>query len=76
MPVLDNGNKFLGIITAQSVIEVVDDEMGEDYAKLAGLTAEEDLKEGAAAAQHAKAFAVAVCPARTRHFGIDGRRRV
>ena len=45
VPVLDNGNKFLGIITAQSVIEVVDDEMGEDYAKLAGLTAEEDLKE-------------------------------
>ncbi len=32
--------------------------------------------EGAAAAQHAKAFAVAVCPARSRHFGIDGRRRV
>ena len=45
IPVLDNGNRFLGIITAQSVIEVVDDEMGEDYAKLAGLTAEEDLKE-------------------------------
>lgn len=45
VPVLDNGNKFLGIITSQSVIEVVDDEMGEDYAKLAGLTAEEDLKE-------------------------------
>ena len=45
IPVLDNGNQFLGIITAQSVIEVVDDEMGEDYAKLAGLTAEEDLKE-------------------------------
>ena len=42
---LDNGNKFLGIITAQSVIEVVDDAMGEDYAKFAGLTAEEDLKE-------------------------------
>ena len=45
IPVLDNGNQFLGIITAQSVIEVVDDEMGEDYAELAGLTAEEDLKE-------------------------------
>jgi len=45
IPVLDNNNKFLGIITAQSVIEVVDDEMGEDYARLAGLTAEEDLKE-------------------------------
>ena len=45
IPVLDNGNRFLGIITSQSIIEVVDDEMGEDYAKLAGLTAEEDLKE-------------------------------
>lgn len=45
IPVLDNGNKFLGVITAQNIIEVVDDEMGEDYARLAGLTAEEDLKE-------------------------------
>ena len=45
IPVLDNSNKFLGVITAQSVIEVVDDEMGEDYARFAGLTAEEDLKE-------------------------------
>jgi len=45
IPVLDNSNKILGIITAQSIIEVVDDEMGEDYAKLAGLIAEEDLKE-------------------------------
>ena len=32
-------------ITSSSIIELVDDEMGEDYAKLAGLTAEEDLKE-------------------------------
>ena len=45
IPVLDNANRFLGIITAQSLIEVVDDEMGEDYARFAGLTAEEDLKE-------------------------------
>ena len=45
IPVLDNGNKLLGVITAKSIIEVVDDEMGEDYAKFAGLTAEEDLKE-------------------------------
>ncbi len=45
VPVLDNNNKILGVITAQSIIEVVDDEMGEDYARLAGLTAEEDLKE-------------------------------
>lgn len=45
IPVLDNRNKFLGVITSQSVVEVVDDEMSEDYARLAGLTAEEDLKE-------------------------------
>ncbi|MBR1739925.1 MAG: magnesium transporter [Ruminococcus sp.] len=45
IPVLDNRNKLLGVITAQNIIEVVDDEMGEDYARLAGLTAEEDLKE-------------------------------
>ena len=45
IPVLDNGNRLLGVITAQSVIEVVDDEMGEDYARLAGLIAEEDLNE-------------------------------
>ena len=44
-PVLDNQNKLLGVITAQSLIDVVDEEMGEDYAKLAGLTAEEDLNE-------------------------------
>lgn len=45
IPVLDNNNRILGIITSQDIIEVVDDEMGEDYAKLAGLIAEEDLKE-------------------------------
>lgn len=45
IPVLDNSNKLLGVITSQNVVEVVDDEMSEDYAKLAGLTAEEDLKE-------------------------------
>lgn len=45
IPVLDNNNKLLGVITAQNLIEVVDDEMGEDYAKFAGLTAEEDLNE-------------------------------
>lgn len=45
IPVLDSMNKLLGVITSQSIIEVVDDEMGEDYARLAGLTAEEDLNE-------------------------------
>ena len=45
IPVLDDDDKLIGVITSQEIIEVVDDEMGEDYAKLAGLTAEEDLKE-------------------------------
>ena len=45
IPVLDNQNKLLGVITAQDFLQVVDDEMGDDYAKLAGLTSEEDLKE-------------------------------
>ena len=45
IPLLDDNNQLLGVITASSIIEVVDDEMGEDYAKFAGLTAEEDLKE-------------------------------
>ena len=45
IPVLNEEGKVLGVITSQDIIEVVDDEMGDDYAKLAGLTAEEDLKE-------------------------------
>ncbi len=45
IPVLDDDNKLLGVITAQDFIQVVDDEMGEDYAMLAGLSAEEDLNE-------------------------------
>ena len=44
-PILDNDNKLLGVITSQSIVDLVDDEMGEDYAMFAGLTAEEDLKE-------------------------------
>ena len=45
IPVLNDNDEILGVITSQDIIEVVDDEMGDDYAKLAGLTAEEDLKE-------------------------------
>lgn len=45
IPVLDNDNRILGVITAQDLIEVVDEEMGEDYAMLGGLTAEEDMQE-------------------------------
>lgn len=45
IPVLDEENRIIGVITSQDIVEVVDDEMGEDYAMFAGLTAEEDLKE-------------------------------
>ena len=45
IPVLDDNDIILGVITSQDIVEVVDTEMGEDYAKLAGLTAEEDLEE-------------------------------
>ena len=45
IPVLQEDGTIAGIITSQDIVEAVDDEMGEDYAKLAGLTAEEDLNE-------------------------------
>ena len=45
IPVLDNFNRIEGVITAQNLLEATDDAMGEDYAMLAGLTAEEDLRE-------------------------------
>lgn len=45
IPVLSDNNELLGVITSQDIVEVVDDELGDDYAKLAGLTEEEDLEE-------------------------------
>ncbi|MDE7313182.1 MAG: magnesium transporter [Eubacterium sp.] len=45
IPVLDSDNKLIGVITSPNVMELVHNEFGEDYAKLAGLSAEEDLKE-------------------------------
>ena len=45
IPVLDDEKHILGVITAHDIVQVVDEELGEDYAKLGGLTAEEDLKE-------------------------------
>lgn len=48
IPVLNNEDEIIGVITSQDIVEVVDDEMGEDYAKLAGLTEEEDLEESLA----------------------------
>lgn len=45
IPVLTTDKKMLGVITSEDMIEMIDNEMGEDYAKLAGLTEEEDLTE-------------------------------
>lgn len=45
IPVLDNDNHILGVITSQNIVEVVDEEFGEDYAKFAALTESEDLNE-------------------------------
>ena len=46
VPIVDRTGKLVGIITSSDVVELVDDEMGDDYAKLGGLTSEEDLNEG------------------------------
>lgn len=45
IPVLNAEKEIVGVITATDIIEMVDDEMGEDYAKLAGLTEASDLNE-------------------------------
>ena len=45
IPVLDASNCILGVITLRDLVEAVDDEMSDDYAKLGGLSAEEDLHE-------------------------------
>lgn len=45
IPILNNDNLMLGVVTSQDLLEMMDEEMGEDYAKLAGLSSEEDLEE-------------------------------
>ena len=45
IPVLDGSNRLKGVLTAQDISELVSDAMQEDYARLAGLSAEEDLNE-------------------------------
>lgn len=45
IPVLDSNKKLCGVLTANEIAELVDEEISDDYAKLAGLSAEEDLNE-------------------------------
>ena len=45
IPVLDENNRLTGVLTAQDIVQLVNDILGEDYAKLAGLSSQEDLQE-------------------------------
>lgn len=45
IPVVGDNNRLVGVITSDDIVEVVQDELTDDYAKFAGLTEEEDLKE-------------------------------
>ena len=46
IPVLSPEDKsVLGVITSQDIVEIIDNESSEDYARLAGLSGEEDEKE-------------------------------
>lgn len=45
IPVLDDTQHLVGVITSSDLVEAIDDEMGDDYAKLAGLTDEEEMNE-------------------------------
>ena len=42
---LPDGCGLLGVVKAQGLVQTVDDALSEDYARLAGLSAEEDLNE-------------------------------
>ena len=44
-PILDENDQLVGVITSDDVIEAIEEQTGEDYAKLAGLTEEEELDE-------------------------------
>ena len=45
VPVLDGENHLVGVLLAQDITHLVDETMGDDYAKLGGLTSEEDMRE-------------------------------
>lgn len=45
VPVLDEENRLVGVLLAQDITHLVDETMGDDYAKLGGLTSEEDIRE-------------------------------
>ena len=46
LPVLDADNRLIGALTGSNALSVIEDEMSEDYAKLAGLSGSEEKNEG------------------------------
>ena len=45
VPVLDDSNRLCGVLTSQELARLTDRELSEDYARLGGLSNEEDLNE-------------------------------
>ena len=45
IPVLDVNGRLMGVLTANEITQVIEDEIGDDYAKLGGLSSEEELQE-------------------------------
>ncbi|MBR2138281.1 MAG: magnesium transporter [Bacilli bacterium] len=45
IPVVNINNILLGVITTNDILDAVEEELSDDYAKLAGLTSEEELDE-------------------------------
>lgn len=45
IPVLDENDRLIGVLTAQEIGRLIEEEIGDDYAKLGGLSSEEELHE-------------------------------
>ena len=45
IPVLNDDNEIIGVITSTDITDFIEDEQDEDYAKLAGMTEQSDLDE-------------------------------
>lgn len=45
IPILDSENRLQGVLTSHDMNDLIDEAMEEDYARLAGLSAQEDLRE-------------------------------
>lgn len=46
IPVLNENNEIIGVITANDIVEVVDEELSDDYHKFAAVTSSNDFHEG------------------------------